>query len=438
MTSSDDISGSDEYHSRAQANCNCHPSNDIVGSKGNMLAGKHIVLALTGSIACVKAFELCRELMRQGATVNIVMSSAATRIIHPEAMQYASGNPVCTQITGNVEHIEFFGDKGRADLLLIAPATANTIGKIAWGWDDTAPTTFATTALGSKAPVIIVPAMHYSMYSHPIVKENIKNLKKIGIKFVEPKISEGKAKFPELGEIVLEAARTINMNSNNAKLKNKRILITAGSLRERIDPIRFISTPSSGSMGIELAKAAYAQGAHVCIAGSEELLNCKNQNSQGAMQIPKQIPIIDAKNFDEMNNVVLKELKSKKYDYFISAAAISDFSVKMQKEKIRSNKKIKLQLVPTPKLIVQIRKKFPKLKIIAFKAETNKTNAELEKLAKEFLQKNRFEMVIANDVAKGTIGKSTANLVIAAKGANIRTLAGPKSSVAQEIISSLP
>ena len=139
-----------------------HPTLWIQGQKSSFLAGKTIVLGVTGSIGAVRVVELARELIRNGAEVHAVMTEAATRILHPDALHYATGNPAITELGGRVEHVEFCGLKGRADLLLIAPATANTIGKIAYGIDDTPVTSFATTALGSGVPVIVVPAMHGS------------------------------------------------------------------------------------------------------------------------------------------------------------------------------------------------------------------------------------------------------------------------------------
>lgn len=145
------------------------------------LDGKTIVLGITGSIAAVRCVELARELMRHGASVHAVMTKEAQKIIHPEAMRYATGNPVITEITGGVEHVEFCGMGGKAHLLLVAPCTANTIGKIAHGIDDTPVTTFATTAFGSDIPIMIVPAMHESMYNHPIVIENTGKLTELGV-----------------------------------------------------------------------------------------------------------------------------------------------------------------------------------------------------------------------------------------------------------------
>src|SRR5664279_3087381 len=172
-----------------------HPTLWIEGLRSSSLAGKTIVLGVTGSIGAVRVVELARELIRNGAEVHAVMTDAARHILHPDALHYATGNPVITELGGRVEHVEFCGFKGRADLLLIAPATANTIGKIAYGIDDTTVTSFATTALGSGVPLMLVPAMHESMYRHPAVVENIIKLKSWEVSIVGPKLEEGIAKI---------------------------------------------------------------------------------------------------------------------------------------------------------------------------------------------------------------------------------------------------
>ncbi|HWS22425.1 MAG TPA: flavoprotein, partial [Methanoregula sp.] len=166
------------------------------------LAGKQIVVAVTGSIAAVEVVKLIHSLRRCGAVVQPVMSHAASGIIQPDALTYASGRETITRLSGWVEHITYCGEGGSADLLLIAPCTANTISKIACGIDDTPVTTFATTALGSQIPIIVVPAMHYSMYRHPAVIENISKLKTWGVEIVDPRIEEGKAKIADNEEIV--------------------------------------------------------------------------------------------------------------------------------------------------------------------------------------------------------------------------------------------
>src|SRR5512137_1284558 len=158
------------------------------------LSGKQIILGVTGSIAAVETVRLAHALRREGALVTAVMTAAATRIIHPDALTYATGHDTVTSLSGRVEHVVFCGDGGCADLLLIAPCTANTLCKIAGGIDDTPVTTFASTALGSGKPVVLVPAMHESMYRHPAVIKNLETLKAMGIIIMDPIIKEGKAK----------------------------------------------------------------------------------------------------------------------------------------------------------------------------------------------------------------------------------------------------
>ncbi|MQY82134.1 bifunctional phosphopantothenoylcysteine decarboxylase/phosphopantothenate--cysteine ligase CoaBC, partial [archaeon] len=149
-----------------------HTSKQIIGTKGDSLKGRKIVLCITGSVAAFKSPEIARELMRLGAEVYTVMSEMAQVIIHPYLMEYATGNPVVTKLTGKIEHVTLGGvHPDRADLILVAPSTANTIGKAAWAIDDTPVTTLLTTAIGAGIPIIIAPAMHASMYEHPIVLE---------------------------------------------------------------------------------------------------------------------------------------------------------------------------------------------------------------------------------------------------------------------------
>ncbi len=168
----------------------------VCGSKSKRLKGKRIVLAVCGSIAAIEAPKLARELMRHGAGVICVLSESGQKIIHPWALECITGKKTITDITGSCEHIQHCGKwEGRCDLLLICPATANTISKIANGIDDSVITTFASTALGSGMPVVIAPAMHASMMNNSFVQENIGKLKKAGVRFVEPRKEEGKAKL---------------------------------------------------------------------------------------------------------------------------------------------------------------------------------------------------------------------------------------------------
>lgn len=180
-----------------------HPSKSIIGTKSKKLEGKFIVLCITGSVSAIRSPEIARELMRESADVQVVMSRDAQKIIHPNLMEWATGNPVVTELTGKVEHVTLVGEHdNKANLVLIAPATANTIGKIAVGIDDTSVTSVASTALGSNTPLMIVPAMHTSMYTNPFTKENIQRLKMQGIEFIGPRIEDGKAKIATTEEIV--------------------------------------------------------------------------------------------------------------------------------------------------------------------------------------------------------------------------------------------
>jgi phosphopantothenoylcysteine decarboxylase/phosphopantothenate--cysteine ligase len=180
-----------------------HYLKDIIGSKSNKLVNRKIALCITGSVAATKSPEIARQLMRHGAEIFTVMSPMAQTIIHPYLMEWATGNPVITELTGKTEHIMLAGDfPGKVDLILLAPATANTISKIACGIDDTPVTTVISTAFGSNIPIMVVPAMHESMYRHPIVAENIKKLQSLKIKFIGPRVDEGKAKIAKVKDIV--------------------------------------------------------------------------------------------------------------------------------------------------------------------------------------------------------------------------------------------
>ncbi len=231
-----------------------HPSKNIIGTTGKELKGKRIALCVTGSVSAVHSPEIARMLMRHGAEVFTVMSPMAREIIHPYLMEWATGNEVITELTGKIEHVALAGEhSSRVHIVLVAPATANTISKIACGIDDTTVTSVVSTAFGSNCPIIIVPAMHESMYNHPILNNNIKNLKALGVQFVGPRIEEGKAKIAGTREI-LDAV--INKLASRNDLSGMRVLVTAGATAEHIDPVRVITNKSSGKMGVAIAEEA--------------------------------------------------------------------------------------------------------------------------------------------------------------------------------------
>jgi phosphopantothenoylcysteine decarboxylase/phosphopantothenate--cysteine ligase len=303
------------------------------------LEGKRIVLAVTGSIAAVETVKLAHALRRCGAEVQGVMSQAACGIIHPDAISYATGRPAITRLSGLVEHVTFCGDGGSADLLLIAPCTGNTLAKIACGIDDTPVTTFAATAVGSGLPVIIVPAMHHSMYRHPAVSAHLARMKEWGITVTEPRIEEGRAKIAETGEIVLHCERALLGHP----LAGKRVLITSGPCREPVDDIRVLTTRSSGKMGRALALQAFRLGAGVTVVHAGSFPCVRNLHAETAA---------------EMQDTVIRAFGEKGFDVYISAAAISDFAPERAAGKIPSGKTRSLRLEPVPKLLGDVISRF--------------------------------------------------------------------------------
>ncbi|MBU2565657.1 MAG: bifunctional phosphopantothenoylcysteine decarboxylase/phosphopantothenate--cysteine ligase CoaBC [Candidatus Thermoplasmatota archaeon] len=390
-----------------------HPSRDIYCSKSEKLRDKKIVVGVTGSIAAVETIKLIRELIRHGADVFPVMTENAQKIIHPASLFFASGKKTITEITGDVEHVSLCGDvEDKADLLLIAPCTANTISKIANGIDDTTVTTFATTAIGSELPVVIVPAMHSSMYNHPIVTENIRKLRKIGVNFIEPRIEEKKAKMPGNEEIVENVIRRIGEND----LRNKKILIISGSTSEAIDDVRTITNKSSGKTGIELAKNAFERGANV-----------KLMYGDGTEKTPGYIETEMFTSADELG----KKLKKLKYDIILVPAAISDYTVKKYNGKIPSGQKtLNLKLKPTSKIIKIIRKNFKGF-LVGFKLESHISREKLLEKAYKYLKENNLDLIVANDIKNVKPDKN--EVIIVDRKKNIIMIKDRKEKIAEKI-----
>ncbi|OPY52074.1 MAG: bifunctional phosphopantothenoylcysteine decarboxylase/phosphopantothenate synthase [Methanosaeta sp. PtaU1.Bin112] len=391
---------------------------DITGSVSDTLSGKTIVIAVTGSIAAVRAVDLIRDLIRRGAEVHAVASSAALQILHPYALQYATGNKVITEISGQVEHVQFCGVGGQADLLLVAPATANTIGKMACGIDDTPVTTFATTALGSGKPVAVVPAMHEAMYRHPAVLRNLETLRGMGAILIDPRLEEGKAKIADNLTVVREVERLLGP----ADLSGKRIVITSGSNAEAVDPIRVLTNRSSGKTGIALALEARRRGASVTIVH----------------RFIQEIPVrqVYAESAKQMLDAVLAELE-RGCDALISAAAVADYTLDASADKIKSGHELVLHLMPTKKIIKTVREVYPDLKIVGFKAETGVTDEELVLRAKGSMQAAGLDLVVANDVSRGGMGTDDNRVLIIDRESRCRSAEGKKDSIAKKIIDAL-
>ncbi|UCF08164.1 MAG: bifunctional phosphopantothenoylcysteine decarboxylase/phosphopantothenate--cysteine ligase CoaBC [Thermoplasmata archaeon] len=391
-----------------------HPASELRCTKSRKLAEKKIVLGVTGSIAAVETVKLARELIRHGADVYPVLTEAAQKIIHPYSLEFATGHEPVTEIDGKVQHVAFCGDvEDRADLLLIAPSTANTISKIAYGIDDTTVTTFATTAIGSKIPVIIVPAMHGSMYNHVIVLENIEKLKKIGIHIIEPDIEEHKAKMPNMAHIVSYVIRLLGKRD----LKDKKVLVIAGSTAEAIDDVRVITNQSTGRTGLELALSVFERG------GEVELWMGRCQ-----VPLPDFVPVKRFASADEL----LAMTQKINHDIVLMPAAVSDYTIDKKEGKIPSgSKNLTLDLVPTPKIIQKIQETGTCF-MVGFKAEAKLGSEELVKKAKKRMSELDLDMIVANDISETTALEN--HVFILDKSGQNEEISGGKGMIAESIL----
>lgn len=388
-----------------------------MGRKGEELKGKRIALCITGSVAAIKCPEFARELMRYGAEVKVVMSPAATRIISPELMHWATGEPVVTELTGAIEHVEL---AQWADLVAVVPATANTVGKIASAIDDTPVTSVVSVSIGLKKQVAVAPAMHSSMYYHPGVQENLAHLKELGIEVLEPHLQEGKAKLPSVNELVEWVIRLLMPKD----LAGLRILVTAGPTVEPIDPVKIITNRSSGKMGIALARSALNRGAEVTLV-----------YGPGTEEPPSGVKLIRVESTQEMLQAVERELKAGQ-DVLISTAAPQDLMVKKPfKKKLRHFEPVKLDLVPAPRVIGDARRIAPKTYLVGFKAEYRVTDEELITAAGKKMKENKLDMVVANDVSRPGVGfGSDRNEVVIITPSFKEKVAGSKDKIANKIL----
>jgi phosphopantothenoylcysteine decarboxylase/phosphopantothenate--cysteine ligase len=400
---------------------------------GTELVDKRIVICVTASVACYKTIDLIRLLIRHGAEVYVIMSKSVERFISKDYFMWASGNNVVSSLSGNLEHI-ILADYGKSDLIVVYPATANTIGKFANGIDDTPPTSVLSVALGSKIPIIVAPAMHQSMYENNIIKENIIKLQKENVIFVNPVVKEGKAKIANednILKIVIDIlkkntlsnraysnngddnsdhckeisftkrdekiAQDINTNDLQVFFKEKRVLISFGGTIEYIDPIRVISNTSSGKMGISLVKNAINFGCNVTIVKGITSFDMGDD----VFSNPK-VRIYDAKTTNQMHDVIINELKSFPYDIVILAAAVSDFKPQTFSEfKIPSNVlSLDIHLVPTIKIIDNVKNVCKDLFLVAFKADYNQPLETLLQKSYKKLLDSRADLVVANDIGK--------------------------------------
>jgi phosphopantothenoylcysteine decarboxylase/phosphopantothenate--cysteine ligase len=375
-----------------------------------VLEGVNVALGVAGSIAAVKTVELAHELRRQGAAVRGVMTPAAEGIIHPWALEYATDNDVVTEITGSVEHVELCGREGWADVLLVAPATANTVGKMAAAVDDTPVTTCATTAFGAGVPVVVVPAMHEPMYDHPGVLDALDRLAEWDVGFADPRIEEGKAKIAAEEAIVTEVARA----TSGDPLAGETVVVTSGATTESVDPIRTLSNRASGKTGRAVARACYVRGAEVVLVhDGPEVPWAETERVESAAEM-----------------LAAVEEHASDADALVSAAAISDYTVDTAGEKLRSGQELTLELEPTPKLIDTVRESHPDLPVVGFKAETGGDDETIVEKARETMERVGLAFVVGND-ASVMGAERTRALLVDADG--VETVEGSKADLGARV-----
>jgi phosphopantothenoylcysteine decarboxylase/phosphopantothenate--cysteine ligase len=374
------------------------------------------VLCITGSVAAIKSPELARELMRHGADLRVVMTPEAVRLITPQLMHWTTGNPVVAELTGKLEHVEL---ATWADLILVAPATANTLSKVACAIDDTSVTSTVSVALGLEKQVAMVPAMHGSMYSHKLLQDNLSRLREAGMRVMEPLIEEGKAKIPGVPEMVDFVVGLFAPKD----LEGLRVLVTAGPTVEHIDPIKFITNRSSGKMGIAIARAAADRGAEVILI-----------YGTGTEEPPSNINVTRVRTTAEMRDAFERELAGH-YDIIVSTAAAQDFMVERPAEKkIRHTEPVEIKLVPAPRVLDAARKLAPNAFIVGFKAEYHTTDEQLLEAAKGKLHENELDMVVANDVSRPSVGfAEVTNDVIIVTSSGQKRMHSTKAKIANAI-----
>jgi phosphopantothenoylcysteine decarboxylase/phosphopantothenate--cysteine ligase len=383
-----------------------------------MLSGVNVALGVTGSIAAVKTVELAHELRRQGASVRAVMTEGARGIVHPWALQFATERDVVTEITGAVEHVDLCGEDGWADVFLVAPATANTVGKVAAAVDDTPVTTCATVALGSDCPVVVAPAMHEPMYDHPGVLDAIDRVESWGVDFVDPRLEEGKAKIADEDAIVTATARAATPDP----LAGRHVVVSAGATSEPVDPVRVLTNRSSGRTGRAVARACHVRGADVTLV----------QDGPA----PPWAEGRDVETGAEMLAAVEDAVGGA--DAFVSAAAVSDYTVDAADEKLRSGEPRTLELEPTPKILDRVRAARPDLPVVGFKAETASDDEHLVAAARKTLDRVDLSFVVANDA--GVMGETdTRALLVRADdvGEYEGSKGGLGARVAEELVAEL-
>jgi phosphopantothenoylcysteine decarboxylase/phosphopantothenate--cysteine ligase len=357
----------------------------------NLLRDKRIVLGVTGGIAVYKVATLASRLTQVGAEVDVVMTEAATRFVAPLTFQALTGRPVYTDLwrmpdAGLPTHISHVGLAHAAHLLVIVPATANTLAKLALGLGDNL---LSTLCLAAQCPILVVPAMDMGMWNNAATQANVETLRGRGVRFAGPAWGrmasglEGEGRMIEPDEIL---GHIRNAFATSGRLSSMRVLVTAGPTREPIDPVRFITNPSSGRQGFALAQAALDYGAQVTLIS-------------GPTHLPTPVGAgrIDVTTAQEMHDAILSAIEAA--DILLMAAAVGDYRpVQMADQKIKKSAELDLSLVRTPDILSSVAARRAEIGqprvVVGFAAESE----HLVKNARAKLLAKRLDLIVANDI----------------------------------------
>lgn len=356
-----------------------------------MLQGKCVVLGVTGGIAAYKAAELLRLLVKAGAEVHVIMTRSAQEFIAPLTFQTLSGQPVHTELFNLIQEQEIghISLADRADLVLIAPATANLVGKVANGIADDLLT---TTIMATRAKVLFAPAMNSNMWQNPIYRQNQEKLENLGYHFIEPAFGDlacgwqGPGKLPDPQDIFSSAQGLLG----NHDLAGRTVLVTAGPTREELDPVRFLSNYSSGKMGYAIARVARSRGARVILVSGPVNLPA-----------PEGVETVQVVSAQDMYQAVMA--RAEQADLIIKAAAVADFRPVMrceQKKKKGAAETMVVELQRNPDILAELGRQKGSRILVGFAAETE----ELLKHAREKMTGKNLDMIVANDVTQEGAG----------------------------------
>lgn len=356
-----------------------------------MLSGKCVVVGVTGGIAAYKTCEVVSRLKKLHADVRVIMTKNATEFVSPLTFQSLSHNPVSVDTFANIQtwEIEHIALAQRADVFVIAPATANIIGKLACGIADDM---LSTTVMATHAPVLIAPAMNTAMLENAATQQNMRTLSERGMRFIAPGTgmlacgTSGAGRMSEPSQIVDEIVRTLRPREDFAGLS---VVVTAGPTAEPLDPVRYITNRSSGKMGYAIAEAAHARGAHVTLISGPT-----------AIQPPNGVDVVRIGTTQELYDAVLGHADA---DVVIQAAAPADYRAReISPTKIkRTGDSLMIELVPNPDIAAALgARKHPGQTLVGFAAETNNVIEN----AQGKLKRKSLDLIVANDVTRAGAG----------------------------------